>query len=132
MANISSQLADLAIVRSLLLQRVANGLSNKVSSVYQDIIDDIDLTIRSADNINLRNMRSAIKELQSRIDVDINFLYKDLDGLAVSEATYAFNSTNAVVGVDVFSKFPPESVIDNITKSTLNGGCYNRTILSLT
>ena len=122
MANISSQLADLAIVRSLLLQRVANGLSNKVSSVYQDIIDDIDLTIRSADNINLRNMRSAIKELQSRIDVDINFLYKDLDGLAVSEATYAFNSTNAVVGVDVFSKFPPESVIDNITKSTLMEG----------
>jgi hypothetical protein len=38
MANISDQLADIAIVRSLILQRISNGLPRQVADVYTDII----------------------------------------------------------------------------------------------
>jgi len=48
MANISTQLSDLAIIRSLLLQRIANNLSAEVAGAYQNIIDDISRDIRGA------------------------------------------------------------------------------------
>jgi len=119
MANISTQLLDLAIIRSVLLQRIANNLSAEVAGAYQNIIDDISRDIRGATPITLKNMNATIKELKERFEVDISFLNKDLEDLAVTESAYALNSVNSTVGVDIFSKVPPESTIRNIVATGL-------------
>jgi len=119
MANISTQLSDLAIIRSLLLQRIANNLSAEVAGAYQNIIDDISRDIRGATPITLKNMNATIKELKERFEVDISFLQPELEDLAVTEASFALNSVNATVGVDVFSKVVPESTIRNIVAVSL-------------
>jgi len=117
--NISSSLADLAIIRSLLIQRVANNLSAEVAGAYQNIIDDISRDIRGATPITLKNMNATIKELKERFEVDISFLKPELEDLAVAESAYALNSVNSTVGVDIFSKIPPESTIRNIVATGL-------------
>ena len=119
MANISSQLADLAIVRSLLIHQVSNGLSSDVAKVYNDIIEDLTTAVRGATPITLRNMNATIKELKERFTVDNSKLYSDLEDLAATEATFALNSVNSTVGVDVFSRIPPESTIRNIVATSL-------------
>lgn len=119
MANISTQLSDLAIIRSLLIQRVSNGLSAKVARAYQDMIDQIDKDIRSAKPITLRNMTATIKELKERFEIDTSFLNKELEDLAVTESAFALNSVNSTVGVDIFSKVPPEATIRNIVATSL-------------
>ncbi|NOQ31801.1 MAG: hypothetical protein GQ570_11825 [Helicobacteraceae bacterium] len=126
MANISDTMADLAITRSLILQRVSNGLSTEVASIYQEILNDINSTIKTADAITIRNANTAISELQSRINPDLDFMYKELDDLALAESAYAISSTNAVVGVEIFKKIPKDSTLLNIAKTSLmsdgNGG----------
>jgi len=117
--NFSTQLSDLAIIQSLLLQRVSNGLSSDVANVYSQIIEDLTTAIRGADNINARNMNATIKELKERFDVDVNFLYDDLEELAITESAFAANAVNATAGVDIFRKLPPESTIRNIVATSL-------------
>ena len=119
MANISSQLSNLAIIRSLLLVRISNGLSTDVAKAYQNIIDSLAADLRGATPLNLRNMNVTIAELKSRFEVDIDFLNKDLQDLAVTESAFALNSVNATVGVDIFSKVPPESTIRNLLATSL-------------
>jgi len=119
MANISSQLADIAILRSLLLQKVSNGLSSQVSGAYQNIIDSIAQDIRGANKITLRNMSKTIAELKERFEVDISFLKPELEDLAVTESAFALNSVNATANFDIFSKVPPESTIRNIVAVSL-------------
>ena len=119
MANISSSLADLAIVRSLLIQKIANGLSADVSKAYQTIIDNISRDIRGASPITLKNMKATIKELKSRFEVDTSFLKPELEDLAITESAYAASSVNSTVGVEVFSKLPAESTIKNIVATSL-------------
>jgi len=119
MANISDVLSDIAITRSLILQRVSNGLSRQVADVYTDIIDEIVDSIKTARPVTLRNMETTIKELKKRVTPDINFIFDDLEELAVTESAFAISSTNKAVGAVVFSKIPPEATIRNIMNVTL-------------
>lgn len=122
MANITDILSDLAITRSLVLQRVSNGLSSNVASAYQEIIDDITNAVKTADEITLKNMRVTISELKSRVAPDIDFVKTDLTDLAKTEAGYVMASTNAVVGIDIFSKIVPDKTLENIYKTSLIEG----------
>ena len=122
MANITDQLADLAIIRSLLITRVANGMSRDVASMYNDILDDIDDAIKTASPINLRNMNITIRELKTRVDTDFTFLKDDMTELAKAEAVYTASSANAIVGATVFAKLPTDSSLANIYNTSLMQG----------
>ena len=122
MSNITDVLSDLAITRSLLLQRVSNGLSQDVARVYTDIMDDISDAIKTANPITIRNSSVTIKELKSRIDPDIAFVKDDLTDLAKTEAGYIASSTNAVIGADIFAKIPTDATLSNIYKTSLIEG----------
>jgi len=119
MANISTQLADLAIVRSLLIQKVSNGLSADVAKAYQEIIDNIARDIRGANPITIKNMNATIKELKSRFEVDLSFLKPELEDLAITESAYALSAVNSTVGVDVFNKVVKESTMKNIINTQI-------------
>lgn len=132
MANATDILADLAITRSLILERVRNGLSADIARTYTDIVDDITKAIKIADNINLKNLQITISELKNRVAPDNTKLLSDLSDLAITEAGYVTASTNAVFGIDILSKVVPESTLNNIVKTSLiEGATINEWFSSL-
>lgn len=119
MANISDDLADIAISRSLILQRYANGLSKQVAEHYQAMIDDIRTTILKSGNISNR-LRQTIKDIKEQLSVP-NF-DKDLKELARQEVDYTQKEYNSAVGVDIFKNIPPESAMSSILNTSLIEG----------
>lgn len=119
MQNISEQLANLAITRSLLLHRVSNGLSNDVASLYKEMIDDITTTIlKSGKSSN--NITKTIKDIKAQLQVpDIE---SDMNSLAQSEVSFTKNAYNAVIGIDIFKNIPPESAMAQIYNTSLIEG----------
>jgi len=122
MANITDILADLAITRSLILQRVSNNLSKDVARAYTNIIEDISIAIKTASHIELKNMRLVIAELKSRVAPDIDFVQEELDDLAKIEASYTVSSLNAIAGVEIMKRIPSDKALENIYKTTLLQG----------
>jgi len=118
--NITTSLADIAITRSLVLERVKNGLNAKVASMYQGILKDIEKRMRNNPEMNIKNMNKIIREIKSTVTtVDIK---SDLTDLANQEASYAISSTNAIAGGAVFNKVVKESTIKNIVNTSLMEG----------
>lgn len=125
MENISTQLASLAITRSLILQRVANNLSKEVAQAYLSVIDDVTKQLKSGDDINIKNVNKIIKELQSRMEVNLD-IESDLTKLGMSEAQWAQSSVNGAVGIDLMSKLPTEATIAKIVgDSYIEGATIN-------
>lgn len=124
MPNISTELADLAIIRGILIARVANNLTATTANAYQAVIDDIYQAVRSAESdIVLKNLKVTIAELQTLVISNEHILKDELIELSHSEALYTLNSTNAVVGADIMKKFPPEKTINRIyAVSLMNSG----------
>lgn len=124
MENVSDIMADAAISRSLLLQRIANGMSAEVANHYQEIIDDILNRIRMTDDeITIRNMRKLIKELRAMVETDLpTVLYKGLTDLGLEEAAWASSMINTAVGVDIVTKIADPSRIERIVKTSLMEG----------
>lgn len=119
MANISDDLADIAISRSLVLQRYANGLSKQVAEHYQEMIDDIQTTILKSGNISNR-LRQTIKDIKEQLSVP-NF-DKDLKELAQQEVNYTQKAYNSVIGIDLFKNIPPEGAMASILNTSLIEG----------
>lgn len=119
MANISDDLADIAISRSLVLQRYANGLSKDVAEHYTAMIDDIQTTILKSGNISNR-LRQTIKDIKEQLSVP-NF-DKDLKELAQQEVNYTQKAYNSVIGIDLFKNIPPEGAMSAILNTSLIEG----------
>ena len=119
MANISDDLADIAISRSLVLQRYANGLSKQVADHYTAMIDDIQTTILKSGNISNR-LRQTIKDIKEQLSVP-NF-DNDLKELAQAEVNYTQKAYNSVIGIDLFKNIPPESAMSAILNTSLIEG----------
>lgn len=119
MDNISTQLADLAISRSLVLIRLQNGLSKQVAEHYTAMIDDIQTTILKSGNISNR-LRQTIKDIKEQLSVP-NF-DKDLKELAQSEVNYTQKAYNSVIGIDLFKNIPPEGAMSAILNTSLIEG----------
>ena len=119
MANISDDLADIAISRSLVLQRYANGLSKQVAEHYTEMIDDIQTTILKSGNISNR-LRQTIKDIKEQLSVP-NF-DKDLKELAQQEVNYTQKAYNSVIGIDLFKNIPPEGAMSAILNTSLIEG----------
>ena len=119
MDNISTQLSDLAIARSLVLQRVANGLSNDVAILYNEMIDDISTTILKSGKIS-NHLTKTIKDIKAQLQVpDINDNLKDI---AQAEVNYTQKAYNSVIGIDLFKNIPPESAMSAILNTSLIEG----------
>ena len=61
MQNLTDEIKDLLLTRSLLLQRVSNSLTEDIINAYVSVIDDILAQIATGKNINLVNMNKIIK-----------------------------------------------------------------------
>ena len=119
MDNISTQLSDLAIARSLVLQRVANGLSNDVAILYNEMIDDISTTILKSGKIS-NHLTKTIKDIKAQLQVpDINDNLKDI---AQAEVNYTQKAYNSVIGIDLFKNVPPEGAMASILNTSLIEG----------
>ena len=119
MQNISDQLADLAIARSLVLIRIQNGLSNDVAILYNEMIDDISTTILKSGKIS-NHLTKTIKDIKARLQVpDINDNLKDI---AQSEVNYTQKAYNSVIGIDLFKNIPPEGAMSAILNTSLIEG----------
>lgn len=119
MANISDQLADLAIARSLVLIRIQNGLSNDVAILYNEMIDDISTTILKSGKIS-NHLTKTIKDIKAQLQVpDINDNLKDI---AQAEVNYTQKAYNSVIGIDLFKNIPPEGAMSAILNTSLIEG----------
>lgn len=119
MQNISDQLADLAIARSLVLIRIQNGLSNDVAILYNEMIDDIQTTILKSGKIS-NHLTKTIKDIKAQLQVpDINENLKDI---AQAEVNYTQKAYNSVIGIDLFKNIPPEGAMSAILNTSLIEG----------
>ena len=117
--NISDQLADLAIARSLVLERVKNGLSNDVAILYNEMIDDISTTILKSGKIS-NHLTKTIKDIKAQLQVpDIN---EELKDIAQAEVNYTQKAYNSVIGIDLFKNIPPEGAMSAILNTSLIEG----------
>ena len=122
MQNLTDEIKDLLLTRSLLLQRVSNSLTKDIINAYVSVIDDILAQIATGKNINLVNMNKIIKELNAKITPDLTTINDDLVQLGISEASYVANGINGAIGIDLVSKLPTDRTVQKIVNTSLMDG----------
>lgn len=122
MQNLTDEIKDLLLTRSLLLQRVSNSLTKDIINAYVSIIDDILSQIATGKNINIVNMNKIINELNSKLSPDLTSVNDDLVQLGISEASYVANGINGAIGIDLVSKLPTDRTVQKIVNTSLMDG----------
>lgn len=116
--NLSDRLSDLAVIRQLLLQRVAAGQDAEINKQLDKIAAAIEDQLNNAPELTdakKRRIDKAIEELTLIVSVNA----PNLSPLASSEIN-ALQDAMALVGIDIV--LPPPSTIDAIAKSSLIQG----------
>ena len=114
-------LLDSYLLRSILLERLANGYSNQIIKEYKLILDDIILRLNKEDDIGLNVMNKLIKELQEKITPEIK-LATDMQDLAINEALFVQGAINGAVGINILNKLPPDNTLLRIASTPLYMG----------
>lgn len=122
MQNLTDEIKDLLLTRSLLLQRVSNSLTKDIINAYVSVIDDILAQIATGKNINLVNMNKIINELNAKLTPDLTSVNDDLVQLGISEASYIANGINGAIGIDLVSKLPTDRTVQKIVNTSLMDG----------
>ena len=122
MQNLTDEIKDLLLTRSLLLQRVSNSLTKDIINAYVSVIDDILAQIATGKNINLVNMNKIINELNLKLTPDLTSVNDDLVQLGISEASYVANGINGAIGIDLVSKLPTDRTVQKIVNTSLMDG----------
>ena len=122
MQNLTDEIKDLLLTRSLLLQRVSNSLTKDIINAYVSVIDDILAQIATGKTINLINMNKIIKELNAKLSPDLTSVNDDLVQLGISEASYVANGINGAIGIDLVSKLPNDRTVQKIVNTSLMDG----------
>ena len=122
MQNLTDEIKDLLLTRSLLLQRVSNSLTKDIINAYVSVIDDILAQIATGKNINLVNMNKIINELNAKLTPDLTTVNDDLVQLGISEASYVANGINGAIGIDLVSKLPTDRTVQKIVNTSLMDG----------
>lgn len=122
MQNLTDEIKDLLLTRSLLLQRVSNSLTKDIINAYVSVIDDILAKIATGKNINLVNMNKIINELNAKLTPDLTSVNDDLVQLGISEASYVANGINGSIGIDLVSKLPTDRTVQKIVNTSLMDG----------
>ena len=122
MQNLTDEIKDILLTRSLLLQRVSNSLTKDIINAYVSVIDDILAQIATGKNINLVNMNKIINELNAKLTPDLTSVNDDLVQLGISEASYVANGINGSIGIDLVSKLPTDRTVQKIVNTSLMDG----------
>ena len=122
MQNLTDEIKDLLLTRSLLLQRVSNSLTKDIINAYVSVIDDILAQIATGKNINIVNMNEIIKELNAKLTPDLTSVNDDLVQLGINEASYVANGINGAIGIDLVSKLPTDRTVQKIVNTSLMDG----------
>ena len=106
-------IAELEVARSLLHERIKNGLSKKVAKFYDDMIADLQAQILKKKNVT-NNLAQTISDLKQSLKTPD--LRKDFLTLAQNEQDHLLNY-NELAGFNLFSSVLPESSIERLVDS---------------
>lgn len=106
-------IAELEVARSLLYERIKNGLSKKVAKFYDDMIADLQAQILKKKNIT-NNLAQTISDLKQSLKTPD--LRKDFLTLAQNEQDHLLGY-NELAGFNLFSSVLSESSIERIVDS---------------
>lgn len=107
-------IAELEVARSLLHERIKNGLSKKVAKFYDEMIADLQAQILKKKNIT-NNLAQTISDLKQSLKTPD--LRKDFLTLAQNEQDHLLDY-NELAGFNLFSSVLPESSIERLVDST--------------
>ena len=106
-------IAELEVARSLLHERIKNGLSKKVAKFYDEMIADLQAQILKKKNIT-NNLAQTISDLKQSLKTPD--LRKDFLTLAQNEQDHLLDY-NELAGFNLFSSILPESSIERLVDS---------------
>ena len=106
-------IAELEVARSLLHERIKNGLSKKVAKFYDDMIADLQAQILKKKNIT-NNLAQTISDLKQSLKTPD--LRKDFLTLAQNEQDHLLDY-NELAGFNLFSSVLPESSVERLVDS---------------
>ena len=106
-------IAELEVARSLLHERIKNGLSKKVAKFYDDMIADLQAQILKKKNVT-NNLAQTISDLKQSLKTPD--LRKDFIAIAINEQDHLLDY-NELAGIVLFSSVLPESSIERLVDS---------------
>ena len=106
-------IAELEVARSLLHERIKNGLSKKVAKFYDDMIADLQAQILKKKNVT-NNLAQTISDLKQSLKTPD--LRKDFLTLAQNEQDHLLGY-NELAGFNLFSSVLPEASIERLVDS---------------
>ena len=106
-------IAELEVARSLLHERIKNGLSKKVAKFYDEMIADLQAQILKKKNIT-NNLAQTISDLKQSLKTPD--LRKDFLTLAQNEQDHLLGY-NELAGFNLFSSVLPEASIERLVDS---------------
>ena len=116
--SINNELADLAITRALINQRLANGLSAKVGKLYNDLINDLVKRLKTEDEVTLKRLKTIVADLKKQVQVNLP-IYTELQEISLNEVNSTQKAMNKIIGADIFTSIPSESSILAIANTSL-------------
>lgn len=118
MKSFNDLIAELEVARSLLHERIKNGLNRKVAKFYDEMIADLQAQILRKKNIT-RNLAKTIEDLKAALSTpDFSDEFK---AIAQDEVRH-LRKYNKLAGFVLFSHVLPQSAVDSLINTTLLEG----------
>lgn len=118
MKSFNDLIAELEVARSLLHERIKNGLNRKVAKFYDEMIADLQAQILRKKNIT-RNLAKTIEDLKAALSTpDFS---DEFQAIAQDEVKH-LRKYNKLAGFALFSHVLPQSAVDNLINTTLLEG----------
>lgn len=118
MKSFNDLIAELEVARSLLHERIKNGLNRKVAKFYDEMIADLQAQILRKKNIT-RNLAKTIEDLKAILSIpDFG---DELKAIAQDEVGH-LRKYNKLAGFALFSHALPQSAVDGLINTTLLEG----------
>lgn len=118
MKSFNDLIAELEVARSLLHERIKNGLNRKVAKFYDEMIADLQAQILRKKNIT-RNLAKTIEDLKAALSTpDFS---DEFQAVAQDEVKH-LREYNKLAGFALFSHALPQSAVDSLINTTLLEG----------
>lgn len=118
MKSFNDLIAELEVARSLLHERIKNGLNRKVAKFYDEMIADLQAQILRKKNIT-RNLAKTIEDLKAALSTpDFS---DEFQAIAQDEVKH-LRKYNKLAGFVLFSHVLPQSAVDSLINTTLLEG----------
>ena len=118
MKSFNDLIAELEVARSLLHERIKNGLNRKVAKFYDEMIADLQAQILRKKNIT-RNLAKTIEDLKAALSTpDFS---DEFQAVAQDEVRH-LRKYNKLAGFVLFSHVLPQSAIQSLINTTLIEG----------